>query len=92
MLHSTIASGQQANAFLGDWLAGFFFPFMKAQDDVVRLGAGHLLPHHMSMTLAQQRPESVMDSHRLSSLQMADERALNVYSCQVGQLDNQPGT
>lgn len=65
---------------------------MKAQDDVTRLGAGHLLTYHMSMTLTQQRPESVMDSHRLSSLQMADERALNVYSCQNGQLDNQPGT
>lgn len=90
--HSRIASGQRADALLGDWLSSFFFPFMKAQDDVVRLGAGHLLTYHMSMALTQKRPESVMDSHRWSSLQMVDERALKVYSCQIGQLDNQPGT
>lgn len=53
--HSRIASGQRADALLGDWLSSFFFPFMKAQDDVVRLGAGHLLTYHMSMALTKAR-------------------------------------
>lgn len=49
--HSAIARGQLANAFLGGWLDSFFFSFMEAQGDVVRLGAGCLVTHHMSMTL-----------------------------------------
>lgn len=58
--HSTIASGQLANAFLGGWLASPL-SFIKAQNDVVSLGAGCLIIHHMSMTLAQKRQVSVMD-------------------------------
>lgn len=49
--HSMIASGHWVNAFLEDWLANFFFPFMQAQNDVVRLDAEYLLTYHMSMNL-----------------------------------------
>lgn len=59
--HSTIASGQLTNAFLGSWLVGFFFPSMETQDDIVRLGTGWLVMHHMLMTMAQKGQEWVMD-------------------------------
>lgn len=68
--HSTIASGQLANAFLGGGLVGFFLPLMGAQDGVVRLGAGHFIAHHMLVTLAQNGQECVMD--QLQARQPAD--------------------
>lgn len=58
--HSTIASGQLTNAFLGDGLVGFFLFLMEAPDDVVRLGAGHLITHHMLVTLEQNGQECMM--------------------------------
>lgn len=59
--HSTIASGQLANAFLGGGLVGFFSPLMGAENEVVRLGTGHPRTHHMLATLARKGQECVID-------------------------------